>query len=435
MSNHKQLLKRGSNVSDSPSHSHRRKLDIATLRACAHEHGDSIYIVNLQTFKVNYQAFLYAFRAYYPNTNIAYSYKTNYTPRICELVRDWGGYAEIVSGMEYALARRLNVKPRLIVYNGPYKPRRDVEQALTLGSIVNIDWPYQADIVEEAARRYSDTPMTVGIRVTFPHPSSPPSRFGFEADGEELAVVLRRLRAIPNVEVAGFHCHFLTAQRSAADYRLIADRMLRLTKAYFRDTPPRFLNLGGGYFSPMTDSLKLQFHTSVPTFVDYADAIAPQVAAQYPGNDGPELLLEPGMALVANVVKFATPIVDVRVLGGRRVALAAGSIYDIKPTLHARNLPLEIVRSDEVGRRSIDGPLDIVGSSCMEHDILFTGFPERVALGDYAMFDNVGAYTTVLRPPFIRECPAILGWNSETGAFEVLKRKETFADVFTPYTL
>ncbi|HEV8619517.1 MAG TPA: hypothetical protein VGQ79_00665, partial [Nitrospiraceae bacterium] len=83
--------------------------------------------------------------------------------------------------------------------------------------------------------------------------------------------------------------------------------------------------------------------------------------------------------------------------------------------------------------RTIQGKLDIVGYTCMEHDVLFAGFEGTLAVGDYVVFDNVGAYTNVLRPPFIRECPAMLGWSSKMGVFELLKRKQVFDDVFSTY--
>ena len=66
-------------------------------------------------------------------------------------------------------------------------------------------------------------------------------------------------------------------------------------------------------------------------------------------------------------------------------------------------------------RQAIAGGIDVVGYTCMENDVLFRGFEGAIGAGDYAVFDNVGAYTNVLRPPFIRECPAILGWDASTS--------------------
>lgn len=404
-----------------------------TLDALEREYGDSFYLIDLDAFETNYHEFLRAFRTLYPNTHIAYSYKANYTPKLCQMVNTWGGYAEVVSRMEYDLACRVGVAPERIIFNGPYKAPGDIELALQLGSIVNVDWPYQVQIVDQIAQHFPHRQIVVGIRVTFDLPASRPSRFGFDADGSELKAVIEHLRGLANVEIAGLHCHFLTPKRSTDDYRFITERMLRLTAEHFGDTPPRFVNLGGGYFSKMKEELQTQFGITVPTYEQYAEAIATSLAAGYPAGKAPELILEPGIALTADVARFVTKVIDVHELGSRKLALVSGSIYDIKPTLNSRNLPIQVIARAHADARSISGSLDIVGYTCMEHDVLFAGYEGTLATGDWVVFDNVGAYTNVLRPPFIRECSAMLGWSVQNDTFELLKRKEVFSDVFNTY--
>ncbi|HEV8620730.1 MAG TPA: alanine racemase, partial [Nitrospiraceae bacterium] len=305
------------------------ELSRVILNVLEREYGDSFYIVDLDAFMANYHRFLRAFRSLYPNTNIAYSYKTNYTPRLCQMVKEWGGYAEVVSRMEYDLARRLGVKPERIIFNGPYKSRDDMELALKLGSTVNLDSPYQVEIVDELARSFRNRQLVVGIRVTFDMPSSRPSRFGFNADSHELANILARLRRLANVQIAGLHCHFLTPRRSTEEYGFMTGRMLKLTAKHFGDAIPRFVNLGGGYFSKMKETLQSQFGIAVPTYQQYASAIATQLAAHYSNGDAPELILEPGICLTADVVKFAAKVIDVHEVGSRQLGLVSGSIYDI----------------------------------------------------------------------------------------------------------
>jgi diaminopimelate decarboxylase len=49
--------------------------------------------------------------------------------------------------------------------------------------------------------------------------------------------------------------------------------------------------------------------------------------------------------------------------------------------------------------------------------------------GDFVVFENVGAYTVVMKPPFIRPAPAILVCD-EKGSFEVARRAECWDDLF-----
>lgn len=395
--------------------------------------GDAFYVLDTRKFKENYDALLGAFRKRYRNTRIAYSYKTNYTPALCRLIDTWGGYAEVVSALEYDLAVRLGVDGRSIIFNGPYKTDADIATAAASGSIVNVDWPYQIEAVERLARGWKCAPMRVGIRVTFAIAGVSPSRFGFDADGPDLVRVLERLRALEAVKIEGLHCHFLTPARSIEDYRHIATRMTDLAVELFSSTArPSFIDVGGGFFSRMPAELAAQFKTSVPSFDDYAEAIAGTFSARY-GGDGPtELVIEPGLALTADAAQFVTKVVDVRELKDRKLALASGSFYDIRPTGATRNLPLRVVRCGS-GMDSVEGEIEVVGNTCMEHDVMHRGYVGRLHVGDYLVFSNVGSYTNVLRPPFIRGCRPIVAIREDRRGFEIVRRADDAEQVFSAY--
>ena len=116
-----------------------RNINIDTLEHLSSAHGDSFYLIDVDDFKTSYESVLNEFRVFYPKTNIAYSYKTNYIPLLCKVVDDLGGYAETVSGMEVDIALAIGVSPEKIFFNGPYKPRQDIEKLLLLGEVVNVD--------------------------------------------------------------------------------------------------------------------------------------------------------------------------------------------------------------------------------------------------------------------------------------------------------
>jgi diaminopimelate decarboxylase len=66
------------------------------LDKIAAKHGPSFYLLDSRQFEDNFVRLASAFQKYYPKTTIAYSYKTNYVPRYCEIVSNLGGYAEVV---------------------------------------------------------------------------------------------------------------------------------------------------------------------------------------------------------------------------------------------------------------------------------------------------------------------------------------------------
>jgi diaminopimelate decarboxylase len=404
------------------------------LRELEVSYGDAFYLLDLVIFEKNYHEFLEAFRSIYPKSNIAYSYKTNYTPRLCQSVDGMGGYAEVVSIMEYDLALRIGVLPSRIIFNGPYKREADIEKALLAGSIVNLDSFSEVAIVEDIASRSPEQNMTVGLRCNFDLSTTEISRFGFDVAGEEFQAAFDILNRLKNCHVGGLHCHFSTSNKSLESYALRARKMLELVAYHFGDTYPQFINLGGGFFSKMPPDFRKQFPYPIPSYKEYATAIATQFRKTFSDGSEPELILEPGTAITANVMKFVAKVINIKTVRSRTVALASGSIHNIKPTLHKKNLPMRVFsyhRDSEPERNG--GQVDIVGYTCMEHDCLYNGYAGSLALGDYIVFDNVGAYTTVMKPPFIHPCPAMIAYNPHRREFEVIKRQEEFSDVFSTY--
>ena len=72
-------------------------MDKTTIECLIKEFGSPLYIFDDKAFVENYNHLCKAFKDIYPNYVPGYSYKTNYTPHICKLVKRLGGYAEVVS--------------------------------------------------------------------------------------------------------------------------------------------------------------------------------------------------------------------------------------------------------------------------------------------------------------------------------------------------
>ena len=244
-----------------------------TVNEMAQEFGASFYLLNLDVFRNNYLDFENAFRNIYPNIQLAYSYKTNYTPRVCQVADSLGAYAEVVSGMEYELAVRIGVPPERIIFNGPYKRSEDIATALMAGSVVNLDSSYELEIVRQLAQSAGTTTLRVGIRCNFQLSSGKVSRFGFDTASDAFRDVVHELQQIENCTVVGLHCHFMVPDKDPKVYGEIADRMLELYDKQFSHHSLEFIDLGGGFFSKMAPELESEFGHRIPTFADYAEAI------------------------------------------------------------------------------------------------------------------------------------------------------------------
>ena len=139
-------------------------MEKSVYRSLLGERSTPFYVFDTQGFIENYQALQAAMQQVYPNYRVAYSYKTNYTPYICNLVKSLGGYAEVVSDMEYRLAKKLGYENSRIVYNGPAKGSC-MEEHLRSGGISNVDNPAEAARVAQLAAACPECTIRIGLRI------------------------------------------------------------------------------------------------------------------------------------------------------------------------------------------------------------------------------------------------------------------------------
>lgn len=359
----------------------------------------AFFILDLNTIRSNYNEFLACGKAEYERFAIAYSYKTNYTPAICKTLNDLGAYSEIVSEMEFEITQRLNIPPERIIVNGPHHQKEFLQRLLDHHVVINFDSFHQLNYVKEIMIEGSPHFRSVGLRINL-RMDGEISRFGFDEDPEILTSAISMLES-SGCKIVSIHCHLCDSFRDAASYTERANRMLGVYEKYFGGKDIETINLGGGFFSKMPPMLQEQFQMNVPTFQEYAAALAVPFNRFFQGAARkPLLVIEPGNALVADAMDFYTAVVDVKKARGRYFALLDSSIYDVKPMRSSKNLPVSVIPggSSDVKENRV---CDMVGYTCMENDVLFRNFGGAIHPGDVVVFHNVGGYTNVLKPPFI----------------------------------
>jgi len=83
--------------------------------------GSPFYILDEAAFVKNYDDIVNAFTGRYEKFILAYSYKTNYIPYLCGIIKTRGGYAEVVSRIEYDLALKIGQDPKRLFSTGRLK--------------------------------------------------------------------------------------------------------------------------------------------------------------------------------------------------------------------------------------------------------------------------------------------------------------------------
>lgn len=405
------------------------------LSEIAQQHGSPFYIFDKDAFTRNFRDIRAAFMQHYPHVTIGYSYKTNYIPYLCRLVQDLGGYAEVVSRLELDLALKLGCPPAEIIYNGPVKMGEDIAFALNSGIIVNIDTIREVEFVIDFARQQPEKMQRIGLRINIElidnqgkshlQNELPSGRFGFSDNALKSAV--RQLKEVPNVQVCSLHGHTSSSSRSLWGYRTIAAKLAEVGERYFPETI-EFLNVGGGFYGRSAAAMGL---AEPPTFDEYATAICEVLCQKHWFMARqPRLVIEPGMALAADTMKFITQVFEVKRNANQRLAVVDGSIFNVKPTLHSHNHPFSIIKK-ELGA----GPkvrYSIVGATCMEKDRLLQEIESvEIEREDFIRIDNVGAYTVVMTPPFINLAPPIVVLGPK--GFVAIRRRQEFNDIFGSY--
>lgn len=398
-----------------------------TIRSLVGEFGSPLYVFDECGFAANYSELFDAMSELYSNYRVSYSFKTNYTPYICDVVKRLGGYAEVVSDLEYHIAKRIGFSFEKIIFNGPNKGKAGID-ALLQGCIVNVDNLSELSTMLDVAKAHQGRTLKLGLRVNVDISDAFVSRFGMDFD--DLLRAKRHVEDAPNVTIAGLHCH-ISRCRGLDAWRKRSETLLETAKNLGLDDL-EYYDLGSGMYGKMPQVLYRQFD-SVPTYKEYAQVTAGIFSRHFedrPRDDRPLLLTEPGTTLVSKYVYCIGRVDSIKTIGNRAFAVMDCSFHNLGEVCTLKSIPCTIVPSE--GRREQFPEVALVGYTCLEQDMMCNLRDCELAEGDYVVFENVGGYSTVLKPPFIKPNCAMVARDCN-GLFRLIKRAETNEDLLGTY--
>ena len=397
------------------------------------QYGSPLYVFHADEFIYNYKRLFNAFSVHYPKYNIGYSFKTNYTPEIIKIVKDLGGLAEVVSNMEYKLAKKIGYTSKEIIYNGPAKGEGLFEHLIN-GGVANIDNLDELDSVIKFASTINFN-IRIAFRANLDIGQGFISRFGLDAyedDREcELSIAFDKVSSIQNIKVVGLHCH-VGRSRSIEAWENRVRIMFKLIDRYFGDKIPEFIDFGSGMNSIMEPVLANQFGGHIPTYEEYAEIVAVAMKEKYghlSHNKMPWLYTEPGTTVVSGYMSFLSTVLSIKDVKGKTYITFDSSGGNMGDICHLKNLPISIYQNCGGRRECKDATF--VGYTCLEHDHIYEGFNGELAVGDVVQFRNIGSYSNVFKPPFILPNCAMVCLKD--GQAKLIKNKETTEDIFLTY--
>jgi diaminopimelate decarboxylase len=407
------------------------KIDGASVNEIVEDYGSPIFVVSAETLRNNLKVFREGFSKRYSKVEIAYSYKTNYLLGMLSIIHKERAWAEVVSGFEYDLAKSLGVPGESIVFNGPYKKREELKQAVIEKSLINVDHIDELKLLEEIASELRK-PLEIGIRINVDvgiHQL--PDRFGFNLESEEAIEIVKVCAEKKQLKITGLHIHLtsyiiepedvenitpakrirLIWPKSFNLYRIAAEKVVQFAEEIREQFGMNieYIDMGGGF--PNVDSL-----------APYAEAIVEPILSGFKG-ELPTLILEPGRAIVRNTTHLIATVIGVKEFSNGESGVIINAGINLLPTSLWRWQEIEPVTDLEGGLKEVT----VYGPLCLQTDIIGKGkFPEFKA-GDKLVVKNVGAYNISQSSSFIFPRPLVL--LIENGGIRVLRRAETVDDI------
>lgn len=397
------------------------QFDVERIKQLTDLYGSPLYVFDEDGFIRNYRQFDSCLKNIYSNYKVSYSYKTNYAPYIGRLIRSLGGYAEVVSDMELSIARKVGNEDRHIVYNGPCKETL-LEEFILNGGMVNVDNFEELKRILSFAENNLEKNYRFGLRCNIDIGQGFVSRFGI--DEPDLKIAFEMVRNVSNAEIVGIHCH-IGRSRGIEAWKNRATRMIEIADNFFA-VEPEYISLGSGMFGEMDPILASQFGSNLPTYEEYADAVARPFADHYSGDNKPVLFTEPGTTLINKYISFISKVLAVKHIKGKTFVVLDGGKHNMGEICELKKLPIQVVNMGQCCDEILDA--DFVGYTCLEHDVMYKGYNGKISAGDYVLFDNVGGYSNVSKPPFIKPNCCMISSNGK-----IIKRAETIEEVICTY--
>ncbi len=326
----------------------------------------------------------HSLRAALPAAKIYYAVKANPAAPVLELLAGLGSCFDAASLPEIEACLKAGASAASISFGNTIKKASAIAAAHAHGVPL-----YAFDSIEELEKIAGNAPgAKVYCRIVVDNIGAqcPLSRkFGTTLDrARDLMLAAAGLGLVPH----GLSFHVGSQQTGTAAYELAIARVAMLfTDLKSAGIELKMLNLGGGY--------PIRYQEDVPETDQFGTAIMHAMTEHF-GNDLPDMLIEPGRAMVGNAGVVASEVVLVcrRMPEDERrwVYLDIGRFGGLAETEG------EAIRYRITAGAGPTGPVAVAGPTCDSVDIVYEKTPYFLPLelqsGDHVLIHDAGAYIT-----------------------------------------
>ena len=323
-----------------------------------------------------------------------YAVKCNTNPALLGALAALGAGFDCASPAEMDAVLALGVTADRIIYANPCKPEAHIEHAARVG--VDLTTFDSVEEVDKLRRFHPRCRLLLRLKVP---DAGDAARWDlgtkYGARQEEVAPLLRAAQSA-GLAVSGVAFHVGSAVSRVGVY----DAAVEAARAVFdaaaaRGMPPmRILDIGGGFMAG-----------AASTFQDACDVINSALTRHFGDVPGLQVIGEPGRYFAETPFTLAARVFGKRARGEVREYWIDDGFYGTLCCVHVENyVPRPVPVSsraaagdDEGGESDETHPSTVFGPTCDSLDVVVKGYhlPE-LRIGDWLVFHEVGAYTTVL---------------------------------------
>ena len=409
----------------------------------AEQFGTPLYIFDEATLHDRAERVVRAFADRNPDAKVVYGGKAYLSPAIIQILHGHGVGLDVVSGGEIYGGLRAGIPAAEMVFHGNNKTADELRYALAEGvGVIVLDNEDEISRLDQiagqvnASRNESGTKVPVMLRLNpgvdvHTHAKISTgivdSKFGFPVWEDNARNAVALLASCGNLELVGFHMH-LGSQVSTHEAMPVAIERQVAFAAEVRDRHgivARRYSPGGGLSIAYTS----EGIDGDPA--EWADVItnAYTVAWEKHGLPAGTIIAEPGRWLVGPAGVALYRVGSVKRISGVRtyIAVDGGMADNIRPSMYDASYTAEIAS------RQADGSAErvrIAGRYCESGDVLIDDIAlPKVEVGDLIAIPASGAYQLPMASNY-NAVPRPAVALVTNGAARIIRRRETFEDVF-----
>ncbi|MDR0325594.1 MAG: diaminopimelate decarboxylase [Oscillospiraceae bacterium] len=397
----------------------------------AKEFETPLYIMDEGQIRQNCRAFSEAMAASYPgNWAVAYASKAFACKHMYRVIQEEDMLTDVASGGELFTALGGGLPPESIIFHGNNKTDEELRYAVKTG--IRRVVANGTEELRRISRIAGESGRTVSVSLRLSPGIEPDtfsavqtgqldSKFGIPIETGDAMEAVRLALSLDGVELQGIHCHIGSQIFDTRPFTMTAEVMVSFM-AKVRDELSfslKELNLGGGY------AVRYLPDQEVLSISDYVGAITKTVqdTAKRHGLPLPELVIEPGRAIVADAGITVYTVGSVKEILGVRTYLSVDGGMTDNPRYMLYGAEYDIL----LPARALESKTQTVtlAGRCCENELLGVDMPiQPVKAGDLLAVLNTGAYNysmasnynRVPRPPvvMVREGKPFLAVRRET---------------------